>query len=158
MLLRERQKELVDKTIEALKTHGNTLAVAPTGAGKTIMFSAILGHFFQQGLVNKACVIAHRDELTDQNEAKFKMVNPNITTSRFNAKVKKWNGQVCFSMVQTLGNHLASMPKVDLLVIDEAHHATAVSYQKIINHIKKANTDCKILGMTATPNRGDGDG
>ncbi|QTP63901.1 DEAD/DEAH box helicase [Candidatus Liberibacter africanus] len=158
MLLRERQKELVDKAIDALNTHGNTLAVAPTGAGKTIMFSAVLGHMFQRGLVNKACVIAHRDELTDQNEAKFKMVNPNITTSRFNASVKNWNGQVCFAMVQTLNNHFMSMPKIELLVIDEAHHATAKSYQTILNQVRTTNPHCKILGMTATPNRGDGEG
>ncbi|MHA0899386.1 MAG: DEAD/DEAH box helicase [Candidatus Liberibacter solanacearum] len=158
MLLRERQKELVDKAIDALKTHGNTLAVAPTGAGKTIMFSAILGRLFQQGLVNKACVIAHRDELTDQNEAKFKMVNPDITTSRFNASVKNWNSQVCFAMVQTLKNHTCRMPSLDMLVIDEAHHANTVSYKALVNSARETNPRCKILGMTATPNRSDGNG
>lgn len=48
MLLRPRQKELVTKTVTALKEHGNTLAVAPTGAGKTIMLSAVLGDLFKE--------------------------------------------------------------------------------------------------------------
>ncbi|MBY7649846.1 MAG: helicase [Candidatus Liberibacter europaeus] len=156
MLLRDRQKELVEKACTALISHGDTLAVAPTGAGKTIMFSAVLGRLIGQGHIRKACVVAHRDELTEQNETKFKMVNPNITTSRFNSTVKNWNGQVCFAMVQTLNNHCMSMPKIDALVIDEAHHATANSYKNIFNHVREKNTDCKILGMTATPNRGDG--
>ncbi|WP_052775036.1 DEAD/DEAH box helicase family protein [Candidatus Liberibacter africanus] len=158
MLLRERQKDLVNKAIYALKKNGDTLAVSPTGAGKTIMLSAIIGHFFQQKEASKACVIPHRDELTKQNEAKFKMVNPGITTSRFTSSNKNWNGQVCFAMVHTLNNHKYRIPKLDMLVIDEAHHATAETYQKILNIVKKVNPDCKILGMTATPNRGDGEG
>ena len=47
------------------------------------------------------------------------------------------------------------MPKLDLLVIDEAHHAVAASYRRIIDHVKDANPDARIFGVTATPNRGD---
>lgn len=43
MLLRPRQKELVSLALKALHEHGNTLAVAPTGAGKTVMLSAAIG-------------------------------------------------------------------------------------------------------------------
>lgn len=157
MLLRDRQKELVDKSIDALNKHGDTLAVAPTGAGKTIMLSAVLGYFLEKGMVNKACVIAHRDELTAQNEKKFKLVNPQCSTSRFDASVKKWNAQVCFGMVQTLSreDNLLKIPKLDMVVIDEAHHASADSYMRIIKHIKSINEYCKIFGVTATPHRGD---
>ena len=77
MLLRPRQKELVTRTVDALNRHGNTLAVAPTGAGKTIMLSAIIGEMFKHK-PGKACVLAHRDELTFQNEDKFKRVNPDL--------------------------------------------------------------------------------
>ena len=83
MLLRPRQKELVSKTVDALYTHGNTLAVAPTGAGKTIMLSAVLGRMFDRD-IERACVLAHRDELTFQNKGKFKRVNPSLSTSIFN--------------------------------------------------------------------------
>lgn len=156
MLLRPRQKELVTKTVTALKEHGNTLAVAPTGAGKTIMLSAVLGDLFKED-TSRACVLAHRDELTVQNQSKFKRVNPHLSTSVFNATIKAWHGDVTFAMVQTLSreSNLATMPVLDALVIDEAHHARADSYLRVIEHAQKANPNLKLLGMTATPNRGD---
>lgn len=161
MLLRPRQKELVGRAVAALHKHGNTLAVAPTGAGKTIMLSAIIGELFKSsnGKANscKACVLAHRDELTFQNEDKFRRVHPDIATSVYDAGVKSWRGDVTFAMVQTLSraNNLAAMPPLDLLVIDEAHHARAESYQRVIDQAKEGNANLKLLGMTATPNRGD---
>lgn len=156
MLLRPRQKELVSKSVAALHQHGNTLAVAPTGAGKTIMLSAILGDLFKDN-ARKACVLAHRDELTVQNQSKFQRVNPHISTGVYNATIKTWNGAVTFAMVQTLSreNNLDVMPALDALVIDEAHHARADSYLRVIDCAKKANPSVKLLGMTATPNRGD---
>ena len=156
MLLRPRQKELVDRVVEALHEHGNTLAVAPTGAGKTIMLSAAIGALCKASTA-KTCVIAHRDELTAQNEAKFCLVNPHLSTSLFDASSKSWQGDTTFAMVQTLSreNNLATMPKLDLLVIDEAHHARADSYVRIVDHARALNPNLKLLGMTATPNRGD---
>lgn len=156
MLLRPRQKELVARTVAALDKHGNTLAVAPTGAGKTIMLSAIIGEMFRHGH-GKACVLAHRDELTFQNEDKFRRVNPGISTGVFDSSVKSWRGDVTFAMVQTLSreNNLSAMPPMDVLVIDEAHHARAESYMRVIERVKAANKGVKLLGMTATPNRGD---
>lgn len=156
MLLRPRQKELVSKSVAALHQHGNTLAVAPTGAGKTIMLSAILGELFK-GNARKACVLAHRDELTVQNQSKFSRVNPHLSTGVYNATVKTWHGAVTFAMVQTLSreNNLDGMPALDALVVDEAHHARADSYLRVIDRARKANPSLKLLGMTATPNRGD---
>lgn len=156
MLLRPRQKQLVTRSVDALNKHGNTLAVAPTGAGKTIMLSAIIGEMFKSDSA-KACVLAHRDELTAQNEGKFRRVNPAINTSVYDASVKSWDGDVTFAMVQTLSreSNLAKMPPVDVLVIDEAHHSRADSYMRVIDRAKAVNANLKLLGMTATPNRGD---
>ena len=156
MLLRPRQQDLVDRAVTALHQHGNTLAVAPTGAGKTIMLSSVIGALCKPSTA-KTCVVAHRDELTLQNEAKFRRVNPHLSTSVFNALEKSWQGDATFAMVQTLSriNHLQTMPSLDLLVIDEAHHARAKSYRRIVDHAKKLNPKLKLLGMTATPNRGD---
>jgi len=156
MLLRPRQQELVDRAVTALHQHGNTLAVAPTGAGKTIMLSSVIGALCKTSTA-KTCVVAHRDELTVQNEAKFRRVNPHLSTGIFDASEKSWQGDTTFAMVQTLSrmNHLEAMPSLDLLVIDEAHHGGAESYKRIVNHAKKLNPRLKLLGMTATPNRGD---
>ena len=156
MLLRPRQKLFVERSLSALNTHTNTLGVAPTGAGKTIMLSAVAGKMIG-GTDAKAAVLAHRDELTAQNREKFARVNPAITTSVVDASDKSWNGLVTFAMVQTLSRstNLTNMPALDLLVIDEAHHATADSYRRIIDQALKANPSCRIFGVTATPNRGD---
>jgi len=157
MLLRERQKEFVEKSVEALLEHDNTLGVGPTGSGKTLMLSAVVGELAAHYPNFKACVLAHRDELTTQNMNKFNKINPHLTTSLFNADTKSWEGQTTFAMVQTLSReeHLESMPTLDLLVVDEAHHATADSYLNIIARAKELNPKVKIFGVTATPNRGD---
>ncbi|MFC6689524.1 DEAD/DEAH box helicase [Jhaorihella thermophila] len=155
MRLRPRQKLFVERSLAALSTHGNTLGIAPTGSGKTIMLSAIAGKLVAGGA--KACVLAHRDELTAQNREKFGRVNPDISTSVVDASTKDWSGQVTFAMAPTLTRaaNLATMPKLDLLVIDEAHHAIADSYRRIVDRVRDANPEARIFGVTATPNRGD---
>lgn len=155
MRLRPRQKTFVERSVAALASRGNTLGVAPTGAGKTIMLSAVTGEMIGDGA--KACVLAHRDELTAQNRAKFQRVVPGVATSVIDSTEKSWNGQVAFAMVPTLAraSNLADMPRLDLLVVDEAHHAVADSYRRIIDRVREANPDARIFGVTATPNRGD---
>ena len=156
MLLRPRQKQFVERSIHALHEHGNTLGVAPTGAGKTICLSAVTSEMVK-GTTAKAAILAHRDELTAQNRDKFGRVNPGIGTSVVDASAKSWAGQVTFAMVPTLMRpaNLQTMPALDLLVVDEAHHAVADSYRRIIDHALKLNPACRIYGVTATPNRGD---
>ncbi|SFK78932.1 DEAD/DEAH box helicase [Shimia haliotis] len=155
MRLRPRQKTFVERSVAALEQHGNTLGVAPTGAGKTIMLSAVTGEMIDDGA--KACVLAHRDELTAQNRAKFQRVVPEASTSVVDAAEKSWGGDVTFAMVPTLAraSNLADMPRLDLLVIDEAHHAVADSYRRIIDRVCDANPDARVFGVTATPARGD---
>jgi len=128
-------------------------------SGKTIMLSAVAGNVLAN-LDLKACILAHRDELTRQNHSKFKRVNPGISTSVFDADEKSWSGQATFAMVQTLSRntHLKAMPTIDLLVIDEAHHAASPTYRKIVDQVLDTNADAQIFGVTATPNRGDGKG
>ena len=155
MRLRPRQKTFVERSVAALASRGNTLGVAPTGAGKTIMLSAVTGEMIGDGA--KACVLAHRDELTAQNRAKFQRVVPEVSTSVIDATEKSWGGDVTFAMVPTLAraSNLADMPRLDLLVIDEAHHAVADSYRRIIDRVRDANPDARVFGVTATPTRGD---
>jgi len=156
MMLRPRQKLFVERSLSALGTRNNTLGIAPTAAGKTVMLSAVAGELLKNTDA-KTCIVAHRDELTDQNRAKFSRVNPGIATSVVDATSKSWEGQATFAMVPTLSRqaNLDSMPKLDLLVIDEAHHAVADSYRRIIDRTLQLNPSAKIFGVTATPNRGD---
>jgi len=125
-------------------------------SGKTIMLSGVIGELLKDNS-RKACVLAHRDELTAQNCQKFNKVSPTLTTSIFDAANKSFCGDVTFAMVQTLSrdNSINLMPELDLLVIDEAHHAIANGYMRIIDKIKELNPECMVYGVTATPMRGD---
>lgn len=158
MLLRPYQEAAVDDAFNALDKHSNTIVVAPTGAGKTIMMSALIGRRFKDG--KKILVMQHRDELVDQNKSKFERINPYITTSIVNGAVKCWDGDAVFSMIQTISRdrNLRDRVVFDMIVIDESHHAAADTYKKVINAVKKDNPSVEIAGFTATPNRGDGKG
>lgn len=155
MILRPYQEVAITAASEALDKHKNTLVVAPTGAGKTIMLSALVGKRHKK--CKNVLILQHRDELVNQNMSKFNLVNDSITTSTVNALSKDWEADAVFAMVQTLSrlNNLKDMPKVDMVVIDEAHHVAADTYQRIINKAKKNNDKVEIVGFTATPNRGD---
>lgn len=159
MMLRPRQALLVERSLAALYLHGNTLAIGPTGSGKTIMLSAVAGGVLEEPDA-KACILAHRDELTAQNREKFGRANPGVATSVFDAKEKSWAGRATFAMVQTLSRdaHLDAMPTLDLLVVDEAHHAASPSYRRVIDRVLSRNPRALIFGATATPARSDGKG
>ena len=73
MILRPRQREFVTRCVGALKTHGNTLGAAPTGAGKTICLSGTAGEFLAPPAA-QACVLAHPGGLTPQNPSKVSRV------------------------------------------------------------------------------------
>ena len=158
MILRPYQEVAISDALNALDTHKNTIVVAPTGAGKTIMLSALIGKRHQEG--KRILVLQHRDELVAQNREKFLKVNPNISTSIVNGTIKKWDGDTIFSMVQTLSreNNLRHRPKFDMVVVDESHHVAADTYMRIIEAVKEDNEHAEIVGFTATPNRGDGKG
>lgn len=150
MKLRDRQVAFVDRCVTALGEHGNTIGVAPTGAGKTVMLGGVAGRIPGQTLV-----LQHRDELVKQNRRTFELVNPKKSSGLYTAKRKEWGYDATFAMVQTLSRNLEDMPGVDLLAIDEGHHAAANSYRQIIHQAQKINPKVKLLLLTATPNRGD---
>jgi superfamily II DNA or RNA helicase len=153
MILRPRQQVAVSKAVKALETHGNTLVVAPTGAGKTIMLSAVA----KEVNAPKTLILQHRDELIAQNMAKFRNINPNHRPSLYTADSKQWFGDAVFAMVQTLSRerNLDTMPAMDLVLVDEAHHSAADTYRRILDRILDLNNNTLIAGFTATPNRGD---
>ena len=157
MILRSRQTTFVDNSIEALHKHNNTLSVACTGFGKTICLSAITDRMLN-GSGTKALIVQHRDELLKQNSETFLNVCPDRKISFFNAERKSFRGQVVFAMIQTIVNHLDSLPAFDLVVFDEAHHNGANSYRKLTEKVKDLNSNVKILGVTATPQRSDNKG
>jgi DNA repair protein RadD len=155
MILRPRQAQFVDACIDALGKCGNTLGIAPTGAGKTVMGSAILAPFVKRGPV---LVIQHRDELVKQNKETFKRYCPTEKTDVYTAERKAWSDGATFAMVQTLcrPSNLASMPSgMTGLFIDECHHVAADTYMRIVDAFRERSPKGVVLGLTATPERGD---
>lgn len=127
------------------------LFVLATGGGKTFIFSYIAKNASDKG--KRVLVLVHRVELLRQTSkslsklsAPHGLINPNYTPDR--------NAMVQVASVQTLVRRLDKIIPPDLIIIDEAHHASAGSWNKIIEYFP----DAKILGVTATPCRGDGKG
>jgi DNA repair protein RadD len=153
MQLRPRQVKFVDRCHAALESKGNTIGVATVGFGKTIALSALASKY------KTGVILQHRIELLEQNRDKFQRVAPHMRTSTFAANHKRWSEDGhTFAMMQSLVGNLDQMKPVDIVVIDESHHAESNSYKKIITECKNLNPDVKILGVTATPERGDGKG
>lgn len=128
------------------------LAQLPTGGGKTHVFSHVAHDFSQQGA--RTLVLAHREELVTQAAAKLQQATGEavgIIKAGYPFEPEK---QLQVASVRSLINRLDQTGPFDLVVTDEAHHATAASYQNILSHYNQALQ----LGVTATPCRSDGSG
>lgn len=151
--LRPYQQQLVDDTREAYASGARAvLAVAPTGAGKTIFFSYVACSAAERG--KRVLVLCHRRELIRQASRKLTetgvphgIIAPGFTPTRDAVQV---------ASVQTLGRRLddTRFASFDLLVIDEAHHAIAGQWRQVI----EAYPTARILGVSASPERLDGKG
>ena len=153
--LRPYQKEALDAIVTS-QSNGITrqLVVLPTGAGKTILFSHL-------PIVKPdslpMLVLAHRSELLDQAKAKISASNPHLTVEIEQAERKAGKVDVVVASVATLGRNgtprILEYPKdyFKSIVIDEAHHAAAQTYRRIVDYFDSPF----LLGVTATPQRSD---
>jgi superfamily II DNA or RNA helicase len=129
------------------------LAVLPTGGGKTVCFSYIAQAAARKG--NRVCILVHRQELLDQ--ASRSLAGMGVQHGIIAAKRgMDLSHAVQVASVGTLSRRLHLLPRdfFQLLVVDEAHHTTAKSWDACIQHFRQAH----LLGVTATPIRGDGRG
>lgn len=131
-----------------------TLLVLPTGCGKTIVFAKISEDCVKRG--ERVLILAHRGELLEQAADKIhKACNLNCAVEKAEETSLGSFWRITVGSVQTLmrESRLARfLPDYfDTIIIDEAHHAVSDSYQRILQHFSGA----KVLGVTATPDRGD---
>ena len=154
--LRTYQNEAVNATINALSKKDNALVVAPTGAGKTVIVSAILNALLKE-TKKTALVLVHRKEIHVQNKNTMHNMYPTFSVSEFISGNKNTGGQIVYGMMLTVAHemNLKTLPAFDYIFVDETHHIAAESYQKIIEHLKEKNENTKLIGVTATPARGD---
>ena len=123
----------------------------PTGSGKTVVFSEICR--LADNKNRKVLILVHRRELVKQ--ASDKLSKAGVEHGIIAAGFKPSAHSVQVASVQTLARRLRTVPvDPDLIIIDEAHHAVAGSWDKILLHYK----DARVVGVTATPSRLDGRG
>lgn len=155
MQLRPYQIQAKDAVLsEWSEGHRKTLLVLPTGTGKTVVFAKVVEDRVNNG--GRALVLAHRGELLSQAADKI-MDASGMACALEKAESTSLgsNMPVTVGSVQSLAQpkRLARFPRDYFtdIVVDEAHHCLSNSYQRVLAHFPKAN----ILGVTATPDRGD---
>jgi superfamily II DNA or RNA helicase len=152
--LRPYQRQALDAIGEAKERGiGRQLIVLPTGSGKTVCFAHLVGE--NQG---RALVLAHRDELISQAADKLRMVSPSLDIGIVKAQQNDTGAQVVVGSVQTLSRpgRLEQLGKFSTVIVDEAHHAVAASYLKILDGLGCMNGSGPLtVGFTATAGRSD---
>ncbi len=121
--------------------------------------SIIIDRMIKNHGVKRVIVLQDGTELKKQNRDEFIVATGhNYTTSFVQGPEKDFSKQVVFGMIQTIGRNLNILPAFDLIVVDEVHDIMSKRYLRTIKKLKELNPDMKLLGVTATPNRGDGKG
>ena len=131
-----------------------TLLNQATGTGKTVEFSEITKDQVEKG--ERVLQLAHREELLTQASDKLKALTGLDTvlekagSSSFGSFIQVTVGSVQ-SMAQPKRLEQFPADYFKTIIVDEAHHAMSDSYQRVLKHFPEA----KVLGVTATPDRGD---
>ena len=155
MQLRPYQAQAKDAVLsEWNKGYRKTLLVLPTGTGKTVVFSKVVENQVNQG--GRALILAHRGELLTQAADKLRAacgMECALEKAEFTSLGSPL--RITVGSVQSLAQpkRLERFPHDYFtdIVVDEAHHCLSDSYQRVLEHFPDAN----ILGVTATPDRGD---
>ena len=152
MKLRSYQSEAVEAIKKEIALGNSTLAIMATGTGKTIIFGEIakICHEYKM----KALILAHTEELINQAISKVYSMSGEIPDKE---QAKHWastGSNIVVGSVQTMQRKRLerwSKDHFQLIIIDEAHHAVAKTYQNILEHFE----NYALIGVTATPDRAD---
>jgi superfamily II DNA or RNA helicase/HKD family nuclease len=136
--------------------HHRNLLVAATGTGKTVMAAVDYARLRQELPRSRLLFVAHREEIIDQSRATFRHA---LRDAAFG---EKWVGghrpqlfEHVFASIQSLNSsdlrHIDTR-HFDVVIVDEFHHATAPSYEALLDRLMPV----ELLGLTATPERTDG--
>lgn len=133
-----------------------SLFIVATGLGKTVIASSIAQQAYENGL-KKILVLCHATDLAYQLQREFwAQVSKDISTRVFlDGEPPVPIEGINFGLYQSFYNNLGGIAPdaFDLVIVDEAHHALANAFALSINHL----TPKHLVGMTATPWRGDGE-
>lgn len=150
--LRDYQETGVNAIRVAFRTYDSVLYVAPTGAGKTVIFSYIAANVVLKK--KRVLILTHRRNLRKQ--ASGELHNFGISHGIIAAGMPLSKAPVQVGTIQSVSNRMNLIGKFDLIIVDEAHHAVSVTWKQVLRSF--LSTGAKVLGVTATPYRGDGAG
>ncbi|MEI6556686.1 MAG: DUF3427 domain-containing protein [Paludibacter sp.] len=154
------QEEILEKLEVERKVHARfrNLIVAATGTGKTVISGFDFKNFRKENPAAKLLFIAHRKEILQQAQSTFQGI---LRDNNFGElwvdgiEPEKYNN--VFASVQTLNNRISDLSLTesfyDFIIVDEVHHIAAKSYRPILDKFKPKI----LLGLTATPERMDGE-
>lgn len=147
--LKQHQQEALD-ALQAMRDRHETIALLyhATGTGKTV--TAVMD---AKRCGGRTLFLAHTQELVNQAADTFGTLWPEVTVGRYMEAIKEPDAHVVCGSVQSVALHLEDFREdaFSYLIVDEAHHAAADTYQKILAYFHPAFT----LGLTATPERTD---
>ena len=153
IMLRDYQIDICSRVREAFKAHRSVMVQMPTGTGKTVVLASLVQQFLHDNTDSAVVIVAHRKELVEQIQNTLKKV-----FFFENSPVPSAEGataHISVMSIQWLSRNIDMVrKKPDLVIIDEAHHALAKTYQMLWT----AWPEAKFLGLTATPYRMSGDG
>jgi superfamily II DNA or RNA helicase len=154
--LHDYQREAAQLLREALLDTGRGQVVLATGLGKTVVMAEVVADLLRDELVphGRVLVVAHTRELIEQLHRAFWFQLPKwVRTEHFGAseQPKLWDG-VIFATIQSVASQPELLPPIGLMIIDEAHHVGASTFQSVMQTLRTP----MIAGATATPWRGDG--
>jgi superfamily II DNA or RNA helicase len=143
------------RALEQIDAATSAIYVLPTGGGKTVIFCKLIEMLAVRG--ERVLVIVHREEILDQ--VSYQLQSLGIEHGVIKAgRVANLECRVQLASIQTLarrvGDGRLEYPKADVVVVDECHHARAITWLAALN----ANPFARRYGFTATPCRGDGKG
>ncbi len=149
--LKEHQSDAL-RQLEELRSQGKTIALLThaTGTGKTHI---AISDACRLGL--RTLYLAHRKPLITQTQERFAELWPDASTAIYRKKSGKPETHVVLSTIQAIAGELDEFDEREFgyIIIDECHHATAETYRNVISHFRAKF----ILGLTATPERYDGE-
>ena len=150
------QQDASERLRDALIDTGQGQLVLATGLGKTVIMAETVASLLRDGRVpgNRVLVLAHTCPLVDQLIQEFWFQLPRtVPTHRYADQETPayWEG-ITFATIQSISRNLDTLPNFGLLVVDEAHHVGAATFQDTIASLRPR----MIAGVTATPWRGDG--
>jgi superfamily II DNA or RNA helicase len=148
--LRDYQKRAIERLRQKIREGKRRLVlVMPTGGGKTIVAAAMIHASLQRNA--KSLFFAHRRELVDQCVDKLHSFGVQCGVIMAGDRRRDDYLATQVASVQTLVRRLDRKPPADVVYVDECHHATSETYQRVLD----AYPSAIVIGLTATPWRAD---